>query len=123
MTRSHALLLVVICATTLLTQPAQAKPGVVRTRDGQVYEGEVDEKDPAVVVVVVKGIQTRIDRGRVAAIEYPTDSKQQALQTRLAKLGPRDAAGRVALAREAMAQQQYTIARDALEQARLIDPN
>jgi hypothetical protein len=119
MTRNAVLcwLLVVLLGGELL-----ARPGVVKTHDGQTYEGEVDERDPAAVVIVVRGIQTRIDRSRVASITYSGD-KQQELRGQLAKLGPKDVPGRVALARAAMADEQYVIARDVLEQARQIDPN
>src|SRR5215212_2570102 len=112
-----AVLLVVLLGGTAL-----AKPGIVRTNNGQVYEGEIDEREAASVIIVVKGIQTKIDRGQIASIEYPGD-KQAELKAKLAKLDQKDVNGRIALAREAMNAQQYAFARDVLEQARQIDPN
>src|SRR5262245_17678209 len=98
------------------------KPGVVRTREGQTYDGDVDEKDPDAVVVTVRGIETRIARNRIASINYGSGTATD-FSGRLAKLAPNDVQGRLAIAREAFDQKQYTVARDAAEQARAIDPN
>src|SRR4051794_33171504 len=67
-----------------------ARPGVVKTRDGQTYDGEVDDKAPDALVVTVKGIKTRIERTRVASVQYPTGTPAQNFADRLARLGPRD---------------------------------
>ncbi len=100
-----------------------ARPGVVKTRDGQTYDGDIDDKDPDALLVTVKGIKTRIERSRIASVQYPTGTPAQGFADRLAKLGPRDVAGRMALAREAFNAHDYATARTAVDQALAIDPN
>lgn len=99
-----------------------ARPGVVKTTDGQTYEGEIDDKDPSVVEVTVRGIQNRIQRSRVASVEYADDFAKQ-FNDRLAKLAPTDVQGRLALAQEAFEQKQYVLAREAAVSAQTVDPN
>ena len=99
-----------------------AKPGVVRTREGQTYDGDVDEKDPDNVVVTVRGIKTTIARTRIASIDYGANFQKE-FADRMSKLAPNDVDGRLALAREAFNQKQYALARQAAESARMIDPN
>lgn len=110
--------IVLLCAAI-----AYAKPGIVRTNDGQSFEGDVDdapEKDQ--VTVTVRNIPVQIPRTRISAIEY-TQSFEQQYAERMAKMDPKDAAGRIQLAREAMAVKQYALARDALESALAVDNN
>src|SRR5687767_1647604 len=102
---------------------AFAKPGVVKTRDGQTYSGEIDESNPEQVTVTSSAnIPTAIPRDRVATIEYAEDFEKK-FRDRLSKLPPNDVPGRLKLAREAYDNRQYTLARDVAEQARQIDPN
>ncbi len=110
-------LLLALCASAL-----SARQGVVKTLNGQTYEGDIDEKDPiAVTVVSAGGISTRVDRSKISSITYADNV--EGLSQQLAKLGPKDVAGRMALAKQAMTAQQYTVARDAVEQVLAIDPN
>ena len=53
---------------------ADAKPGVVRTKAGVVYDGTVDEKTET-VVVNVRGIDTSLNRDEVDSIPAVTDKK------------------------------------------------
>jgi thioredoxin-like negative regulator of GroEL len=102
---------------------AFAKPGVVKTRDGKTYDGEVNDSDPDTVVVTVRGIPTRIARNRIASIDYGGADYQKQFAEKMAKLGPNDVEGRLALAKDAFNQKQYPLARQAAESARMIDPN
>jgi hypothetical protein len=111
-----------ICATAVFAGDTFAKPGAVKTREGQTYEGEIEEKDADTVVVNSRGIKTTITRNRIASIDYAQDFEKQ-FRDRMAKLAPNDAAGRLQLAREAFDARQYALARDAAEAARQIDPN
>ncbi len=99
-----------------------ARPGVVKTRDGQRYEGEVNEKADQVSVTTKSGISLSIARDNVAAVEYPGDLDQQYLEKH-AKLGPKDIKGRLELARWAFDNRKYTQARQACDEALEIDPN
>jgi hypothetical protein len=112
------LLLCGLCAAT-----AFAKPGVVKTRDGQTYSGEIDESNPDTITVTSAAkIPTAVPRNRVASIEYSEDFEKK-FRDRLSKLDPKDVPGRLKLAREAYENRQYVLARDTAEKARLIDPN
>src|SRR4051812_32969848 len=104
------------CASVLF-----ARMGVVKLNNGQTYEGEIDEQDPLAVTVTAKGITTRVDRRNIASLSYADAG--QTLAQQLNKLDPKDVPGRMKLAKQAIAQQQYIVARDAVEQVLTIDPN
>jgi tetratricopeptide (TPR) repeat protein len=97
------------------------KPGVVTTRDGQRYEGDVTEKADS-VVVNIRGVNTVIARENVDKVVY-SDSFDKEFATRLARLAPNDVPGRIALARWSFDQKRYDKAREACELALSIDPN
>src|SRR5687768_10763435 len=100
-----------------------AKPGMVKTRDGQTYSGEIDESNPETITVKsASGIPTAVPRNRIATIEYSEDFEKK-FRDRLSKLPPQEIPGRLKLAREAYENRQYVLAREAAEQARQIDPN
>jgi hypothetical protein len=100
---------------------ALARQGVVKTRNGQTYEGEVEEK-AGVVTVTNRGIQTRIAQSDVASLSYPEDFDKQ-FAAKLAKLEKGDSRGRIALAREAFNNGRYKLSRDVLEEVLASDPN
>src|SRR5690349_3224404 len=86
------LLVAAVGASALLVlrpSTSLAKPGVVRTKEGQTYDGDVDEKDADTVVVNVRGIETRIARDRIASIDY-AGGTQTDFNAQLAKLAPND---------------------------------
>ncbi|HEV2293949.1 MAG TPA: hypothetical protein VGR35_08835 [Tepidisphaeraceae bacterium] len=111
------------CALLLLlvAAPLLAKPGVVKTRDGQSYEGDVTESG-ATVTVKTRNVPIVIQRTDVESIEYLGTLDEQYAQ-RMARLDPSDANGRVTVARWAFDQGRYDLARDALESALTIEPN
>src|SRR6478752_3483373 len=100
---------------------ALAKQGVVKTRDGQTYEGEITEKS-GTIIINRNGIETRVTQNNVASLTYPEDFDKQ-FGERLAQLDKKDSAGRIKLAREAFDNGRYTLARDVLEEVLTIDPN
>lgn len=99
---------------------ADPRPGVVRTRDGGVYDGSVDERD-ATVVVTVRGIDTTLSRDNIVSITY--GAFEQRWEEAYAKLDAKDAAGRVTAARRAFDDRRYDLAERALRDAQSIDPN
>ena len=114
---------VVLLCCGLCASVAFAKPGVVKTRDGQTYSGEIDEGNAEQVTVTSSAnIPTAIPRNRVATIEYAEDFEKK-FRERVSKLAPNDVPGRLKLAREAYDNRQYVLARDTAEDARRIDPN
>jgi hypothetical protein len=108
-------------AVGLFSSVLLAKPGVVTTKDGRTYEGDVQEKDNQSVVVNIHGGETRLDRESISKIEYHDNALDQ-FNDRLAKLDGKDVDGRIKLARWAFDQEQYDLSRQALEQALGIDP-
>ena len=114
-----------LAVTALLAGSAWllARPGVVTTRAGQVYAGEVDDKPGADhVTVTVRGIPTQIARADVRDITYGPGVDAE-YKERLAKLDDKDVKGRMELARWAFARQRYDLARDAADRALAVDPN
>ena len=98
------------------------KPGIVRTRDGQTYIGEIDDSGAESVSVTARGISTAVPRDRIASVEYSEDF-EKSFRERLGKLPADDVSSRLALAREAYDRRQYFLAREAAAQAQQIDPN
>ncbi len=110
------------CAVVfLLAAPLPAKPGVVKTRDGQTYQGDVKE-DGAAVTVTTRKVPVVIQRADVESIEYLGSFEEQYAQ-RIARLDPKDANGRVTVARWAFDQGHYAQAREALESALSLEPS
>jgi hypothetical protein len=110
-----------VAAVGLSASVLLAKPGVITTKDGRTFEGDVDEHDAETVIVTIHGGQTKFARADVTKIEYH-DSALDQFNARLAKLEAKDVQGRIDLARWAFDQQQYDLSRQALEQAVAIDP-
>jgi hypothetical protein len=104
----------------LFAAVALAAPGVVRTKTGQSFVGEIRERDDA-VTVTVRGIDTILPRDQVESIEYGTF--EELFEKRLAALAPDDVAGRIALGRQAFDEREYLLAARVLELAMEIDPN
>jgi hypothetical protein len=98
-----------------------AEPGVVITKDGTTFEGDVIEDDQR-VTVTIRGIETVIPRSEVLSLKYRAAYEEE-FRLRLAGLQPTDLAGRVALSRDAFDQRRYDLAREALLSALAIDPN
>jgi hypothetical protein len=105
----------------LLAAHLSAKPGVVKTRDGQTYEGDVKE-DGATVTVTARKVPLTIQRADIDSIEYLGTIDEQ-YQQRMAKLTEKDVNGRLDVARWAFDEGRYDLARDAVESALTIDPN
>jgi len=99
-----------------------AKEGIVRTKAGLTYQGDVVDEGGD-VSVNVKGIKTTIPRDEIVGeIIYFEDVDQQ-FADRLAKLDANDTASHIKLARWAFDAQRYDLSRLALEQVLEVEPN
>lgn len=111
-----------VLAVLLGAAGAFGKPGVVMTRDGKTYEGNVVERGDVIEVSGVPGqpgpMQFR--RGNVKVV-YPDVIAAQ-VHAALGQLDQKDVQTRVKMAREAMDDHAYDAAREALGQALAIDP-
>ncbi|HEX8322290.1 MAG TPA: hypothetical protein VF595_00130 [Tepidisphaeraceae bacterium] len=99
---------------------AVGQPGVVRTREGGVYDGLVEERDTS-VVVTIRGIDTTLARDTVESITY--GEFEPRWTEAYDKLDAKDVPGRVAAARRAFEERRYDLAERALRDAQGIDPN
>jgi hypothetical protein len=109
-------LVICVCGSVLM-----ARPGVVHTRDGLTYDGDVTETENT-ITVRVRGIATTLDRSSVASIAYGENIAAD-IEARWKKLQPADVRGRLALGKEAFEARQYLLARKILQEALDIDPN
>lgn len=98
-----------------------AEPGVVVTKDGTTYEGDVREDDQN-VIITIRGIETVVPRSNIGSLKYSAKQDEEFRQ-RLAKLEANDVKGRIALARQAFNRRRYDLAREAINDALRIDPN
>jgi hypothetical protein len=105
----------------LLAGSLHAKPGIVKTADGQTYEGDVVEEGTTVTVKSRK-VPVVIQRADIQSIEYLGTLDEQFNQ-RIARLDAKDANGRVTVARWAFDQGRYDLSRQALESALELEPN
>lgn len=108
-------------ASCLFAVSAVAREGVVTLNDGRTLSGDITETDGN-VTMTIHGIRTVFPRSDVQAIEYGVDVEKE-FNERLAQLGQDDAKGRMELARWAFDQEAYELARTAVNQALLINPN
>jgi len=104
----------------LLASVCSAQPGIVKTRDGQTFEGEIIESGDQ-VIVERKGIKVTIEKNDIRSISY-SNSVEQEYQRRLAKLAARDVRGRLELAQYAFHNKAYALALDVLGEAQRIQP-
>ncbi len=105
----------------MLTGDLLADRGVVVTKSGETYDGDVHEDDQN-VTIRIRGIDTVVPRSNVSSIKYHADYDVEFAE-RLGKLDATDIKGRIALAREAFDQRRYDLAREATHDALRIEPN
>jgi hypothetical protein len=98
-----------------------ARTGIVRTTDGQSYQGEVREEEET-VIVVSHGVETILRRDNIDSIEYP-ESVEQQFEQRMQQLADNDVQGRLQLAQWAFQRREYDLSLRAIESALQIDPN
>ena len=108
-----------LCSFFLLASFASiagARVGVVKTNDGQTYSGDVNENGPDAdsIGVTVHGGTLSIPRSNVLRIDYD-DQFDASFGKKLAALEPSDLAGRMDLAREALAAGKFDLAAQATQ--------
>jgi hypothetical protein len=104
----------------LLVSTLLARPGIVKTRDGQTVAGDVTEQGDQ-IVVDSRGIHTTIDRDNLRSITY-SDTIEQETRKRLARLTPYDVAGRVELSQWLFENKAYDLSLSILDNAASIQP-
>lgn len=109
----------VLCVFTTF---AEAKPGIVRTKDGRSIEGEVTDKGPDGISITTRVGTVTLNRDDVQAIDYTTDINE-AYKKRLAAL-PRGAGARdhLEIARWLYDQKAYDLARKELDTVLALEP-
>lgn len=104
----------------LVASVCHAQPGIVKTRDGQTFEGEVIEHDDE-IIVERKGIRTTIPRADVRSVSL-SNSVEQEYGRRLAKLNAYDIRGRIELAQWVFQNKAYGLALEVLNEAQRLQP-
>jgi hypothetical protein len=105
----------------LLASALLARPGVLKTKSGDVYKGEITDDGDHYTITADK-VQTPVSKQDVASIYYPGPIDDQ-FNKRMAALDPKDAPGRVKLAHFAFDNGKNELALQALNSAIQIDPN
>lgn len=109
-------------AIVALTSVLWARQGAVHLNNGAVITGDVDDSDPDKVIVIDHGVRESLARADVASIEY-TDDLDEQFESRLARLGANDVAGRLNLARWVDGFGRHDLARRAAADALAVDPS
>ena len=104
----------------VLASFAWGRPGVVKTLDGQTFDGDITRQDDQ-ILVDHKGIHSVVSRSRVQSISY-YESAEQACRQRLARLTAYDVPGRLELAHWLFGNKEFELARQVLQEARSIQP-
>jgi hypothetical protein len=99
---------------------AAGRPGVVRLKDGTIYDGAIEEVEGG-LKVNVRGIETNVPRERIASVDY--GDFETRWNDEYSKLAKDDAKGRLALARRAFDERKYDLTEKAARDAQAIDPN
>src|SRR5262245_16654987 len=105
----------------MLSGALLADRGVVVTKSGETYEGDIHEDDQN-VTITIRGIDTVVPRANVASIRYHSDYDVE-FRDRLAKVEATDIKGRITLSREAFDRKRYDLALEAINDALRVDPN
>jgi tetratricopeptide (TPR) repeat protein len=111
-----------LVGTILLSSVLLAKHGIVKTRGGLTYEGDIKEVEDG-ITVTVKGITTTIPRNQIDGEILYVENVEQQFNDRLKALPDDDPAAAIQLARWAFDAKRYDLARTALDRALEIDPN
>lgn len=98
-----------------------AEQSIVKTKDGNTYQGDLTTRTDD-VVVTIHGVDTVIPKTDIDSIQQAEDL-DKLYRDRLAALDAKDVNGRIALAREAFEKGRYDFARDTLQQTLTIEPN
>jgi hypothetical protein len=114
---------IALLALFLLTTPLMARQGMVKTKDGNTFDGDVSE-DPVKgnVTIIIHGISYTVKQANVESISYADDIAQE-IRTKAGQLPPNDTTDRLALAQYAIDNHAPMAARDVLLEVQRIDPN
>jgi hypothetical protein len=99
-----------------------AKPGVVKTKTGRTYYGDVSKADDGTVVVTIRGVEKHIPPAEVENVSEQAGDFRADFDARQKKLDPNDVAGHIELARFALDNGEFVLANQMVEQAVRLDP-
>src|SRR3978361_2103367 len=86
-------------AVCLFSSVLFARPGVVHTRDGMTYDGDITETDNT-ISIRVRGIATTIPKNNIASVSY-AENVGADIEARWKKLQPNDVRSRIELGKAA----------------------
>jgi hypothetical protein len=111
----------VLVASIFTASISHATPGIVKTKSGAIYSGDVEERGQS-VTVNIRGVITRLPKSDVDSIEYQEGTIDGQIETRHAQLAGDDVKGRIELARLALDHQMFDKALALALEAVQIDP-
>ena len=98
-----------------------ATPGIVKTKSGHTYYGEVTRAADG-VVVTIHGSETRVPQADVESVSDQPGNFQQDFEARRKLLDSKDVSGFIELAKFALDNHEYRLANDAAGQALQAEP-
>ena len=98
----------------------RADSGVIKTRNGQTFSGDITVEGDQ-IIVQHKGIKTTIPSSEVLTITY-SESVAEEYRRRHERLGRYDVRGRIELAQWLFQNKSYSLAMDVLNEAQDIQP-
>ena len=99
-----------------------AKPGVVKTKTGRTYYGDVTTAPDGTVVVTIHGVEKRIPQAEIESVSDQPGDFSADFDARKKQLDPKDVAGRIELAKFALDNGEYMLANNTIEEAVKLDP-
>lgn len=108
-------------ATGLTASLLLAEPSIVKTKDGNTYQGDMTMRNES-IVITIHGVETIIPQADVDSITK-ADDLDKVYRDEVATLDAKDVNGRIAVARKAIDKQRWEFAQTALTQALTIEPN
>lgn len=113
--------IIMACLAAVSAGSLLAERGVVYTKDGHAFQGEIIEESD-VVTVQRGGVVTKVIREDIRTLVI-TGEPVEAIQSELGKLNKADVPGRLRLARKALSLREYDLARQIVSEVQDIEPN
>src|SRR4051812_12012090 len=100
-----------------------AKPGVVKTKTGHTYYGDVNKAEDGTVTVTIRGAEKKVPQEEVDSVSDQPGDFAADYNARRQKLDPKDVAGRIELSHFALDNGEDVMAYAEAQEALQLDPN
>jgi hypothetical protein len=110
-----------VLVASLISSATLATPGIVKTKSGAIYSGDIEERGNQ-ITVTIRGVITRLPKSDVESIEYQQGTIDEQIESRRAKLAADDVNGRLEIARLALENHMFDKALELALEAVQIEP-